>query len=218
MTKPAAVFFDLDGTLIDTALDFINAIQQLCLAHNVQAPSNLDVRNTVSDGARALVSLSLGSQEGEPNFENYKQQLLGLYNQQLGLASQFFDGIPQVLDAININQQHWGIVTNKPRAYAEPLLNKIRPAIDTRILICPEDVKLTKPSPEPLLKAAALAGANPQDCVYIGDHDRDILSGKAAGMRTIAAAYGYVSSRAEAESWQADHTIDHANEIISLIS
>lgn len=217
-TKPKAIFFDLDGTLIDTALDFINAVQHLCLAHSVQAPSDLSIRNTVSDGARALVSLSLGGKEGDANFEEHRQQLLALYNQQLGLASQFFDGIVQVIDRIDNNKQSWGIVTNKPRLYAEPLLKVIRPRIDTRILICPEDVTHAKPHPEPLLMAATQAGVAPEHCIYIGDHDRDIQSGRAAGMRTIAAAYGYVDSRKEAEAWQADHTIDHASEILAIIS
>jgi len=218
MAVSSAVFFDLDGTLLDTADDFVLTLEQLCQRHGTQLPGPAEIRNTVSDGARALVKLAFGCAESSPQFEPLREELLDIYEQVLGERTTIFDGIQHTLNTLQSASIPWGVVTNKPRRFAEPLMQRIDIKPEPAVLICPDDVVHTKPHPEPLYLAAKKVGARPVNAVYVGDHLRDIEAGRNAGMKTVAAAYGYVNDRREAESWNADHTIDHGRELQVIIS
>lgn len=217
MGAKAAVFFDLDGTLLDTANDFVLTLEMLCERHNVTPPDATTIRNTVSDGARALVKLAFSCDEDSPEFEPLRNELLDIYEQVLGQQTRLFEGLQDTLHTLHQFALPWGVVTNKPRRFAAPLMQRMNIQPEYAVLVCPDDVVHTKPHPEPLYLAAKEVGAHPASCLYVGDHERDIDAGRNAGMKTIAAAYGYVSDRAEAEAWSADHIVDHGHELQTII-
>jgi phosphoglycolate phosphatase len=213
-----AVLFDLDGTLIDTALDFIVCLNDLRAEYNLPPLANLDIRKVVSDGARAMVSLAFEITEGDEGFEQKKQQFLDLYSQNICRESRLFDSLDDLLNWCDKNNIPWGIVTNKPRRFSELLLKKLN--LETRLssLVCADDVENPKPNAEPMLKACQELNVKPEDCLYVGDHQRDIDAGKNANMKTIAAAYGYVHNIDEAESWLAHWTVNTSLELTQLLS
>lgn len=212
-----AIFFDLDGTLVDTAEDFLVVLNQMRHARNLPSMDPIAVRQTVSDGARALVTLAFDKREGDDGFEALRQELLDRYSQILGKHCSLFSGIPQLLSYIKDRKLSWGVATNKPRAYAEPLLQALNldPACD--VLICPDDVKDRKPHPESLWVACQTVNCTPSEAIYLGDHQRDIACGQNATMKTIACSYGYVPLGERAEDWNADYLCDDSNKLLSLI-
>ena len=216
-STPEAILFDLDGTLIDTAPDFFRTLNIQRALYGLDSIAFKSVRKTVSDGARALIRLSFDITEDHPDFELLRQEMLTIYLDQLAVDSRLFEGFDDVLEAMEARGIRWGIVTNKPRIYSERLLEQLGLSKRTATLICPEDVKKTKPHPEPLFKAADLMETMIDDIWYVGDHGRDIEAGKRAGMKTIAAAYGYAPSAETVASWQADHIINSPAELLGLI-
>lgn len=213
-----AVLFDLDGTLIDTAPDFASVVNQLCRQHGRPQIDYPDIRNTVSHGARALVTLAFECREGDPQFETLRQQLLQLYSQQLAVKTALFAGMAELLSWLESQSLPWGIVTNKPRRYAEPLLAALALAQRCGTLVCPDDVLHTKPHAEPMLLACQHLACRPGNTVYIGDHRRDIEAGSNAGMTTIAANYGYIDPSDPASSWQASYTVEQPADIQVLLA
>lgn len=194
-----AVLFDLDGTLIDTAADFVRIIGKMSLENDWQAPPEAEIREQVSAGASAMVKLMLRYNDqlevSEDALLTFRQQFLDDYEADICVDSCVFAELEEVLTTLEKQSVPWGIVTNKPRYLAELLLQKM--ALDERcaVLICPDDVSRSKPDPEPMYmaleKLSIPRGA--AGCVlYVGDHIRDIEAGKAAGMPTILAAYGYI--------------------------
>lgn len=217
MTTLNAVLFDLDGTLLDTAPDFFVVVNQLCERHH-RTPISYDaIRATVSHGARALVTLAFEIEPDNPQFEPYRQELLALYSNHLAVKTCLFHGLDELLGWLESQSIDWGIVTNKPRLYAEPILSALALEQRCSVLICPDDVTNTKPDPEPLLLACRQLNCNPSNTLYVGDHRRDIEAGQRAGMHTLAAGYGYIDPSDPSQSWGADHHINEANTILSLI-
>jgi 2-phosphoglycolate phosphatase len=211
------VLFDLDGTLIDTAEDFILCLNDLRKADKLVPLPADEIRKVVSDGARAMIKLAFGINETDTDFEEKKQQFLDLYLNNIARKSSLFNGLDKTLEWCEANQIPWGIVTNKPRLYSEALLDALQLSDRINTLVCPDDVTHTKPDPEPLLKACSHIKLPPQQCLYVGDHARDIEAGKRANMATIAAAYGYVHSEDEAQSWQADWCVASSDELNHLL-
>ena len=217
-TSLQAVLFDLDGTLIDTAPDFAAVVNQLLANHGkAQLPYDA-IRETVSHGARALVTLAFDLQEGDEGFDALRQELLDLYSQHLSVETALFPGIHELLLWLENSNIPWGIVTNKPRQYAEPILADLLISERCSAMVCPDDVTHTKPDPEPMLLACEQIGCEAQHTIYIGDHRRDIDAGKNAKMKTIAVNYGYIEANDPAENWQADFYVDHADEIQALLT
>jgi len=216
MTSPItlqAVLFDLDGTLIDTAPDFAVVVNQLLANHGKAELPYAAIRETVSHGARALVSLAFDLQEGDDGFEALRLELLDLYGQHLSVETALFPGIHELLLWLENHNIPWGIVTNKPRLYAEPILTDLLISERCSAMVCPDDVTNTKPDPEPMLLACKQIGCDVQQTLYVGDHRRDIDAGKNARMKTIAVNYGYIDTQDPAEHWQADFYVNHADEI-----
>lgn len=215
MSQPIeAILFDLDGTLFDTAPDFIAVVNQLRAEDQLAPLSDQAIRAQVSNGARALVTLAYDLREGESGFAAQRQRLLDAYQQHLDVHTCTFPGIDPLLLAIEAQNIPWGIVTNKPSTYTNPLLNGLGYDERCATVVCPDHVTRTKPDPEPLLLACQHLNVLPQHCVYIGDHQRDIDAGRAAGMRTAACAYGYIESTSPPQSWQADFIADSADELL----
>ncbi len=212
-----AVVFDLDGTLIDTAPEFITVLHQLREEHDMERLPEEWIRRKVSHGARALVTLSLGLQQEDAGFEDKRLRLLDIYQGVLGSAATPYGGIPELVAELVDAGIGWGISTNKPSAYTYPLLERIdlRPAPTS--VVCADEVANPKPHPEPLLRNAAELGCAPGEVIYVGDHERDIEAGRAAGMRTIAAAYGYIDTEDDPARWGADAVAHSAAELAPLI-
>lgn len=206
--RPSVVLFDLDGTLVDTAPDFIYCLNLQRALHNLPALPDAEIRAQVSNGARALIGLGFGLTPDDDDYPRQHAELLALYEQHLVRESRLFDGLGDVLALLENAGIAWGVVTNKPRRFSEPLMHGLGLAQRCATLVCPDDVARTKPDPEPLLLACRQVGAHATEGVYVGDHVRDIEAGRSAGMLTVAAGYGYVLHPQETAQWNAAYTVD----------
>ncbi|WP_347460865.1 HAD-IA family hydrolase [Acinetobacter sp. ANC 7454] len=215
-----AVLFDLDGTLIDTAADFVRIIQDMCREEGREiVPAEL-IRTQVSEGARAMVKLVYPELEvTDPILLAHRQRFLDLYGADIAVDTDLFDGMYPLLEALETRSIPWGIVTNKPRWLSESLLAALNLTERCSVLVCPEDVGHTKPHPEPMYLAAKQIDIAPQDCIYVGDHPRDIEAGRAAEMYTILAAYGYLplEHRDDLAAWRADCIVQSVEELHQCI-
>ncbi len=217
-TEAECVLFDLDGTLIDTAPDFIRVLDRLTGERGRPAARPERVRQTVSDGARALVGLAFGVGEEHEAFDPLRRRLLEIYAEQLErTASVLYPGFGALLDDLDRAAVPWGIVTNKPARYARRLLERL--GLDRRCgaLVCPEHVAERKPSPEPVLAACRRLGRRPERTVFFGDHVRDVRAAKSAEAVAVAAAYGYLAPDARVEDWRADFIVHSAAQARSLL-
>lgn len=215
-----AVLFDLDGTLIDTAPDFIRIINLLCADAGIEAPSNALIRAQVSEGARAMVKLV--RPDLDLNSEDLlllRQRFLQIYAENIAVDTCLFPDMDALLKQLEQHDIAWGIVTNKPRGLSELLLAALDLTARCAVLVCPDDVTHTKPHPEPMHLAAQQLGIAPGHIVYVGDHPRDIDAGRAAGMPTILAAYGYLppEHRDDLSAWQADYIVQDVPEMAALL-
>ena len=219
-----AVLFDLDGTLIDTAPDFIRVIHAMCREQDLPLPSEALIREQVSAGGRAMVRAMFGNDgaslaDDDPMLAANLQEFLRRYAADICVDSRVYDGLLPLLDKLETNAIPWGVVTNKPRTLSEKLLTAIGLAERCAVLVCGDDVAHPKPDPEPLYLAAKQLGAPASACLYIGDHLRDIQAGNAARMPTIAAAYGYVlpAERDQLADWQADAIAATPSDLARLV-
>lgn len=215
-----AVLFDLDGTLIDTAADFIRIIQQMCRNEDRTVVEADLIRTQVSEGARAMVKLVYPELEvDDPIFLAHRQRFLDLYGADIAVNTDLFEGMYPLLEQLEQNNIPWGIVTNKPRGLSESLLKALNLTERCAVLVCPEDVSKTKPDPEPMYLAAKQINIAPEQCIYVGDHPRDIDAGRHANMYTILAAYGYLplQHKDDLAAWQADAIVNNVVELHQLI-
>ncbi len=210
-----AVLFDLDGTLVDTADDFIPTVQELRREHELPPLAEDLIRRQVSNGSRALVQLALNLSEGAPGFTEQRQRLLDLYGAVLGEHASLYPGMDELLARCEANNIAWGIVTNKPRAYTVPLLASL--SLHPACTFCPDDVQHPKPHPESLERSCAVLHCLPSQSIYVGDHARDIEAGRRAGMYTVAAAYGYLELDDEADRWGADAIAQRSEDLAHLL-
>ena len=215
-----AVLFDLDGTLIDTAADFVRIIQQMCRDEQRPVVEAEIIRTQVSEGARAMVQLVYPEMDvTDPVFLAHRQRFLNTYGDNIVVDTSLFEGMYPLLEELEAHQIPWGIVTNKPRGLSELLLAALNLTERCAVLVCPEDVSKTKPDPEPMYLAAKKLNLEARDIIYVGDHPRDIDAGRNAEMYTILAAYGYlpVESRDDLLAWQADAIIQTVPELHQLL-
>lgn len=215
-----AVLFDLDGTLIDTAADFIRIIQNMCHEEKYDIVDAALIRTQVSEGARAMVKLVYPHLDVEdPIFLAHRQRFLDIYGADIAVDTDLFDGMYPLLEALEAKHIPWGIVTNKPRWLSEALLKALDLTERCAVLVCPEDVKQTKPDPEPMFLAASQINIDAKDCIYVGDHPRDIDAGRHAGMYTILAAYGYLplAHKDDLTAWQADCIVKDVAELHQVV-
>ncbi|STZ62940.1 Phosphoglycolate phosphatase [Moraxella lacunata] len=221
-TKLNAVLFDLDGTLIDTAPDFIRIIKLMCAKHNHPCPTDTAIREQVSAGAGAMVRLMFGDElmnvaDTDERMLAYRQEFLDLYEQDICVDSRLFDGLDSLLDTLENKGVAWGIVTNKPRYLSEQLLDKLDLVKRCAVLVCPDDVANTKPDPEPMFLACKKLNIDPKNCIYVGDHIRDIQAGRASGMMTVAVGFGYIVPDENPHEWGADKVVDTPDELGRLV-
>ena len=211
------VFFDLDGTLADTAPDLVAAANQLLIARNL-APKQYEVlRPCASAGARGLIGGAVGIDPEHPDFIPLRDEFFANYEKALLVNSVLFEGVGHLLDRLDGAKLPWGIVTNKSERFTNPLTDLMGLRQRAASTVSGDTTPYSKPHPEPILHAARIANIDPANSVYIGDDIRDIVAGKAAGMKTIAAAYGYCGCAEPPEAWGADYLVRHPKELLEII-
>ncbi|MBM3347927.1 MAG: HAD-IA family hydrolase [Betaproteobacteria bacterium] len=203
-----SVLFDLDGTLADTAPDLARALNRLRVERDCEPVPLPITRPYTSSGARGLISIGFGILPGHPEFEPLKDRFLALYEAEVCVDTRLYDGMPELLAALEEGAIPWGIVTNKATRFTTPLLAWL--GIDKRAacVVCGDTTPRAKPHPDPLLHAAALLDLPPAQCLYVGDDLRDIQSARAAGMPVLAAGFGYLGVGNGPATWGADGIID----------
>lgn len=210
------VLFDLDGTLLDTAPDLIRVLNQVRVEQG-RDPLPYDLARTqVSHGSSGLIRLGFPDLSGDP-LEALRLRLLELYSAQLAIDTALFDGCQTVLDTLKQRQMPWGIVTNKPGFLTTPLLATLKLDHCAGCVVSGDTLPQRKPHPAPLLLAASQIGLPPEQCLYIGDAERDVQSARAAGMPVLVARYGYLGPADDPESWQPDAHIDAPLQIIDWL-
>lgn len=213
----SGIFFDLDGTLADTAPDLVAAANKLLLARNLNPMPYEVLRPRASAGARGLISGAFGIDPDHPDFVSLRDEFFANYEKALLVDSVIFDGVDHLLNQLDEAKLPWGIVTNKSERFTNPLTDLMglrQRAIST---VSGDTTPYSKPHPEPILHAARIANIDPSKSVYVGDDIRDIVAGKAAGMQTIAAAYGYCGCDEPPEDWGADYLVRHPLELLEII-
>lgn len=212
-----AVLFDLDGTLIDTAPEFIHIGLQLRAAAGLAPMSGDIIRQSVSGGAIGMVQTALELSATDPQFETWRQQFLTLYGAELGQYSAPYPGLVELIAELHGAGVSWGVVTNKLERFAAPLMKRMPFDPPAGAVITPDHVAQPKPDPEAILLACKHLGASPKHSLFIGDHLRDIEAGKSAGCYTIAAAYGYLAAEESASLWGADAVALSSKHLADLI-
>ena len=207
-----ALLLDLDGTLLDTAPDMGGALNRLRAEHGLEPLPAALIRPTVSHGAMRLVALGFPEASGA-EFERLRLRFLDLYAGHLAEGTRLFPGIEAVLASLEARDTPWGIVTNKPGWLTGPLLEALGLARRAACAVSGDTVAERKPHPLPLLHAAAVTGVDPRHCVYVGDAERDIIAGRAAGMWTVAAAYGYLGAEDDPAAWAPHGIIERPEQV-----
>lgn len=215
--KFEAVLFDMDGTLLDSAPDFIAIAQQLLKEYEFAPVDDNKIREVVSGGAKVMISAAFDIKETHPLFEPLRLEFLANYLQNCAVYSKLYEGIDQLLVNIEKSGLRWGIVTNKPIRFAEPIMQRLGLRKRCAVLVCPEHVTHCKPSPEPILLATKQLAIDPSTVIYVGDDKRDIESGNEAGCKTIAVEYGYIHPSDNPRSWGAGAVVQSVAELYQLI-
>lgn len=215
LSAPRAVLFDLDGTLADTAPDLAAAVNLLRSARGLDTTPYELLRPTASAGARGMIGASFGLTPQDAGFDELKNGFFDNYEAAIAVHSTLFDGVPELLAGLEAAGVAWGIVTNKPARFTDPLLPQIGLA-HAGCVISGDTTAHAKPHPAPLLEAARRLGLPPEACWYVGDDLRDIQAGQAAGMRTVACAWGYCGAT-EPVAWNADHLLPTPQSLLHLV-
>jgi 2-phosphoglycolate phosphatase len=211
-----AVLFDLDGTLIDSAPDLGGAGNDLRERRGLPPLPLAAFRPMTGTGARGMLGVALQITPEHPEFESLKHEYLAIYEARMTRLTQVFDDMAPVLDALDAADLPWGIVTNKHSRFAAPVVEAAGLQHRSRVLVCGDTTAHAKPHPEPLLEAARRMGVDPARCLYVGDDLRDVQAGRAAGMGTVAVAWGYLGQGEPIEAWGADHLINLPAELLNL--
>ena len=212
-----ALLFDLDGTLLDTAPDFITALNIQLTRHGRTPISDDDVRVSVTNGSAGLIQAGFNISADHPHFEAIRSEYLDLYLNNIAEKTVAFPGLDRVLEHCERNNIPWGIVTNKPWIYSHAVLQQLKLLERAAAVVCPDHVNQAKPHPEAMFLAAKQLSINPIDCLYVGDHRRDIDAGAAAGMTTVAAGWGYIAASEDISNWGADHIVAQPQQLHQLL-
>ena len=212
-----AILFDLDGTLIDSAPDLGAAADQMRVARGMSSlPIDL-YRPLAGSGARGMLHIAFGMTPEDAAFADMREEFFQIYEKRMTQDTTIFDGVPELLTGIVARKLQWGVVTNKSKRFTDPLAAQMSLFATAGTVVSGDTTPHAKPHPEPLLEAARRIGVPPQACVYVGDDERDIIAGKAAGMYTVAAVYGYLGEKQSVEQWNADDVIESPHELLKRL-
>ena len=216
------ILFDLDGTLVDTAPDLGLALNMQRERHGMPPLLLEKIRPYASHGSKGLLGVGFGLTPEHAEFPAMRDEYLDLYDQVFTRSPVLFDGIAELLAAVENKGLRWGVVTNKPRRFTEPLLKAIQSGhrslfARAACIVSGDDAPRAKPHPDTLLLACAQAGIKPEHCVYVGDAERDIQAAQSAGMRAVLALYGYIDVTDTPDEWGADALINTPLDMLSLI-
>ncbi len=212
---PRAVLFDLDGTLADTAPDLAAAVNLLRTERGLEPTPYAILRPTASAGARGMIGAAFGLTPADEGYEELRLQWFANYQAAMAVHSTLFGGVAELLSGISQAGMAWGIVTNKPARFTEPLVPLIGLA-HAGCIVSGDTTGHAKPHPAPLLEGARRLGVAPEQCWYVGDDLRDIEAGRAAGMITVACAWGYCGA-VEPAAWGADYLLDTPTDLLDLL-
>ena len=214
---PQAILFDLDGTLIDSAPDLGAAVDEMRVARGLPSLPLEHYRHMAGAGARGMLGLAFDMAPDHPQFNEYKEEFFRHYEIRLTQLTKAFDGVAEMLLALQQRGLPWGIVTNKSRRFTDPLVQQMALLSPAAVVISGDTTPHAKPHPAPLLEAAKRLNIDPARCVYVGDDERDIVAGHAADMKTVAACYGYLGSQSDIASWQAHAQIHVPQQLLDLL-
>lgn len=203
----SAVLFDLDGTLIDSAPDLGAAVDKMRTDRGLVSLPIASYRHMAGAGARGMLGIGFGLTPDAPEFPAMREEFFRNYESRMLLHTHVFDGVALLLKALADRGLRWGVVTNKASRFTDPLTRAMPLFSSAGAIVSGDTTPHAKPHPEPLFEAARRLDVDPACCIYVGDDERDIIAGRAAGMRTIAAVYGYMGATADAALWQADGMI-----------
>ncbi len=213
-----AVLFDLDGTLIDTAPDMAASLNRILHEEGESELPLEQIRPHVSRGGLALTRLAFDKIRDESEIEPLRQRFLDYYLHHIAEHSRLFEGYEAVLQILEDNHIHWGVVTNKPGWLTDPLMQQLNLHERSAITISGDTTAERKPHPLPLTTAAKSINTACEHCIYVGDDPRDISAGNAANMTTVIACYGYITDDSDFDSWQANDMIETPEELLQLIN
>lgn len=212
-----ALLLDLDGTLIDTAPDMVGALNSVLTNHGQPNPSYTEASKLVSNGARGLLEFGFGKKLDDAVAQPLIDEFLAEYSSRLARESAPYDGIQDCLALCAESKIPWGVVTNKPLQLSRQLLLDLGLLEDCRILLGGDSLPVKKPHPAPLLHCCMTLSLAASECLYVGDHERDIAAGKAAGMDTAAAVWGYLQEHDQPDEWGADFLLNSPHGLLKLL-
>ena len=212
-----AVLFDLDGTLIDSAPDLAGVANDLRQAQGMPPLPFASLRPMVGAGARGMVGVAFGAKPGDAEFEVLRDAFLARYEQRMLQQTAVFDAMQPVLQSLEAAGVRWGVVTNKASRFTEPIVDGLRLRARLAALVCGDTTPHSKPHPAPLLEAARQLGIDAAACVYVGDDARDVVAGRAAGMATLAAQWGYLGNGAGIHEWGADAVLGEPSQLLNWL-
>jgi phosphoglycolate phosphatase len=212
-----AVLFDLDGTLVDTAPDLGHALNLQRGLHGLAPLTDEEIRPQASHGTRGLLLLGFGLKPEDSGFVPMRQEFLQLYADNLCRHSRLFDGMDEALAELETRKLPWGVVTNKPARFTEPLLSLLDLTERAACIVSGDTCPEPKPHPGPLLYASQLIGIPPAYCLYVGDAERDVEAAKNAGMPCVVAHYGYLGESDDPQAWGADGLIHRPQELLNYL-
>jgi phosphoglycolate phosphatase len=211
------VLFDLDGTLADTAPDLGFALNQQRLVRGMPEISMGDLRAHASSGARGLLQVGFGIGPEQAGYPELREEFLNIYENNLSRSTALFPGVPPLLDRIEDEGLVWGIVTNKAERFTFPLLRALGLLDRAACVVCGDTTPHPKPHPAPLIEAMTRIGTSGEHCIYVGDDERDVQAGHAAGMSVVVVRYGYLGNGRPPEEWGADLLVDSPAELDSIL-
>ncbi len=212
-----AVLFDLDGTLIDSAPDLAGAANDLRQSQGMPPLPFASLRPMVGAGARGMVGVAFGAKPGDAEFEGLRDAFLARYEQRMLQQTAVFDAMQPVLQSLEAAGVRWGVVTNKASRFTEPIVDGLQLRTRLAALVCGDTTPHSKPHPAPLLEAARQLGLDAAACVYVGDDARDVVAGRAAGMATLAAQWGYLGNGAGIHEWGADAVLGEPSQLLNWL-
>ncbi|KAF3977640.1 MAG: HAD-IA family hydrolase [Methylococcales symbiont of Iophon sp. n. MRB-2018] len=216
--KLSCVLFDLDGTLVDTAPDLIACLNKALLQYGFNEVTATKVKPLISFGAETMIKSSVEESVNQQTRNKILDTMLDCYQHNISQYSQFFSGINETLNTIESLNLKWGIVTNKRERFTQPLVKALNLTNRASCIISGDTTPNRKPHSEPLFTACSLANVKPEECVYIGDALHDIVAGKNANMKTLAAVYGYLKVDDTPDTWGADALIESPEQLTSWIT